>query len=99
MKTLNTMDFARVINDKKLKGTGLSRGDTVMVMGTKPVLAKKGDPYLFRTLMVVAKYLEGIVQVPGEGNDHKGYLVDPRSLEKVSDNEQEEYTKTISKQR
>ena len=81
---IKSMDFARVVSDKKLKGSGLVRGDMVMVVGTKQVPAKRSDPYLMRTVMFVAKMENDLPLVSAE--DTK-FLVDPRSLEKVSDEE------------
>lgn len=86
---INTMDFARVISAKKMKDTGLERGSLVLVMGTKQVPAKITDPYLLRILTVVAKVEGEEVQIPGEGNEYRAFLVDPRNLERVDEDEQE----------
>ena len=86
MSKIETMSYAFVVSDKKLKGSGLSRGDIVMVTGTKMVPASRHDPYLMREI-VVAIYVEpnGNHHVPGESNEYKAYLIDPRSLAQVDE--------------
>jgi len=81
---LKVMKIARVVSDKRLKGSGLSKGDEVMVIATKDVAFKKDDPYLKRTLMVVCRVVGGEVRVPKDGTEDKAIVVDPRSLELVS---------------
>lgn len=87
MNPLKTMDYCRVVSDKKLKDSGLIRGDRVLITSIKPVPAKKSDPYLQRLIVVVLKVEDDKVLVPKDGNEYKAYLVDPRNLEKVSDEE------------
>ncbi len=82
---LGPMKFAKVVGGKKLKGSGLTNGDEVLVVATKDVAFKKNDPYLKRTLMVTARIEDGIPMLPKEGTDHKVIVVDPRSLELVSE--------------
>lgn len=76
---VKVMDLATVVSDRKLKGSGLSRGDVVVVVGTEMVPATKRDLYLQRVLINVAKF-----------EDHKIledqiYKIDPRSVEKILD--------------
>lgn len=82
-------DYCLVVSDKKLKGSGLKRGDLVYVGAVKPAPASKKDPYLQRIFAVVFLSDVGIVRIPKENNDYKAYLVDPRSLEKLPEEEQE----------
>ena len=78
---IENMSYAFVVSDKKLKGSGLSRGDIVMVTGTKMVPASRQDPYLMREI-VIAVYVEpdGTHHIPNSKNEYKAYLIDPRSL-------------------
>jgi len=82
---LGPMKYAKVVGGKKLKGSGLTNGDEVLIIATKDVAFKKDDPYLKRTLMVTALLEDGLPLLPKEGTDHKAIVVDPRSLEIVSD--------------
>lgn len=84
---IKAFDFGRIVSSKKVKDSGLGMGDVVMVMGTRVVPASRKDPYLNRTLVVVAKVIEGLIQIPKEDNEYKAYLIDPRSLEKVEGEE------------
>lgn len=94
---IKTFDFALVVSDKKLKGSGLSRGDEVLVMSSKDIATKSGDPWLKRTMLIVALVKEDKVLIPKDGNDHKAYVVDPRNLQKVSDGRGKELSDAISK--
>lgn len=85
VEPIKSMDFCNIVSAKKLKGSGLELGDVVLVTGTKQVPASKKDPYLTRTLVVVVKVMYNLPQIPGKDNDYKAYVVDPRSLERVSD--------------
>lgn len=95
---IEPMDYATVVSDKKLKNSGLRRGDVVLVMGTKLVPATKKDPYLQRTLVTVLKVMYGLPLFPKDDNDHMAYLIDPRSLEKVSDEEAEQFREKLTQQ-
>lgn len=92
------MDYATIVSDKKLKGSGLERGQEVLVTGVKPVPASKKDPYLQRILAHVIKIVDGEHQIPSEKNDYLAYLLDPRSLEKVSDERKSELEEALRKQ-
>ena len=76
---LQVMDLARVVSDRKLKGSGLNRGDVVVVVGTRQVPASAKDLYLHRVLTNVALVRDKEILKDSM------YLVDPRSLEKISD--------------
>ena len=91
---IKAMDYTRVVSDKKLKGSGLVRGDVLLVVGTKQVPAKRADPYLHRTLFWVARVVDGL---PLVSNEDSKFLVDPRSLEKVSDDEQKNYEQLLER--
>ena len=82
---IQTMDYCWVVSDKKLKDSGLTKGDMVLVTGTKVVPASRKDLYLQRVLVVVVLVKDDKVLLPNEENEHKAYLVDPRNLEKVDE--------------
>ena len=82
---IKVMDFCRVVSDKKLKGSGLVRGDIVVVAGVDNVPASRQDPYLLRTVVRVLRVVDGEIQYPKEGNENKIYLIDPRSVEIIDD--------------
>lgn len=85
MTPIKALDYAFVVNDKKMKGSGLVRGDLLMVTATKVAPVKKSDPYLQRVYVLAIKVVDGEHQVPGEGNDYLQYMVDPRNLEKANE--------------
>lgn len=91
---IKSMDYCRVVSDKKLKGSGLVRGDVVLVVGTGQVPASAKDPYLLRTLCVVARVVDDLPQL-GDGSEK--LMVDPRSLEKVSEKEGKRLNKALEK--
>lgn len=82
---IKNFDFAYVVSEKRLKESGLGLGDEVMVMSMKDVATLKTDPYLKRTYFIVAKVVDDVPQIPTDRNEYKGYLLDPRSLEKVEE--------------
>lgn len=92
---LKPFSFATIINDKKMKGSGLKRGEEVFIMSTKDVAYTKTDPYLKRTLMIVAKLIGNTVMVPSPNNDYHAFVVDPRNLEPVSDERNKELVEHI----
>lgn len=88
---LNDMDFAYVVRDKKLDNTPLSRGDIVLLISHKVVPSSSKDPYLLRKLFVVVGLGEdNLPLIPSNKNEHKAYLLDPRCLEKVDHDLQEQ---------
>lgn len=95
-KKLGPMDYGTVVSAKKLKGSGLTSGDKVMVMGTKQVPASAKDPYITRTLLTVVKLVNDLPAIPKQENDYVAYLVDPRSLEKVSSNEHKRLSEILT---
>lgn len=95
---LKPWHFARVVSDKKLKGSGLSRGDEVFIMSTKDVAFKRNDPYLLRRLMIVATIVGGKVIIPSDKNEAMAVVVDPRSLEYVGKERNEELLRLLKEQ-
>jgi hypothetical protein len=87
MTKIQPMNYVFIVNDKKLKGSGLNRGDIMMVTGIKPVPASSKDPYLNRDILVVVKVDSNTGEhlIPTEGKDHKAYLIDPRNVEILDD--------------
>lgn len=100
MTPLKTMDYAFVVNDKKIKAQGFKRGDVVLVTGLKVVPAKRDDPYLQRVLIHVIKVNSetGEHYLPSEKNEHLIYFVDPRSFEKLGESKQEFYSRALEDQ-
>ena len=96
---INSGDYVYIVNDKKLKGSGLDRGDVVYVTGTKvaPVSAK--DPYLQRVYIhcIFVKH-NGEHLVPKEDNDHVLYLIDPRNVEPLDEEGTEFYRQKLKEQ-
>lgn len=93
---LGPMDFARVVSDKKMKGSGLSRGDVVFIASRKELPILHNDPYLLRIYVIVAKVVDGLPQLPREDNDHLMITVDPRNLEKVNEEELKTYARNLT---
>lgn len=86
---IKPMDYCLVVNDKTMKGSGLFRGDAVLVTGLKVAPVSKKDPYLQRIYAHVIKVAQdGHHFVPSEDNDNMIYLVDPRNLEKLPEDDQ-----------
>ena len=95
---IKTMDYCWVTNDKKMKGSGLKRGDMLLVTGTRVAPATNRDPYLQRIFVVAVKVVDGLLLMPKDDNEHKAYLVDPRNLSKVPDNLQKFMQEAAEKQ-
>jgi len=87
MNLIQTMDYGVVTSRKLTKDSGLRAGDTVMVIGQKQLPEKRSDPYLTRTYVICIRVGGGKHQLPAEDNDYKSYLLDPRSLTKIEDEE------------
>lgn len=98
MDIIKDMDYARIVSDKKLKGSGLTKGDLIMVMANKVVPVKKSDPYLQRIVSIVARVVDGKVLIPSSKSDNKAYVIDPRNLEKVSEDEEKELKQLLEEQ-
>lgn len=86
------MDFCR-IKGKKLVKDGFKKGDLVFVSGTKLLPYKESDPYVQRIYMICERVAKaGYV-------DHRNmYLVDPVSLIKCDEEEQEKFTALLAGQ-
>lgn len=96
MKPIQPMDVCTIVSAKKLKGSGLEVGDSVLVTGTKVLPETRSDPYLQRVYVVVMAFdRDGHLQVPREDNDFKAVLVDPRNLEIQDDDSTEFYRAMI----
>jgi hypothetical protein len=93
MAKIQSMDYVFIVNDKKLKGSGLKRGDVMLVTGTKQVPASAKDEYLTRDILVLIKVdSNGTHFIPKSGTDDKAYLVDPRNVEKLDDSSSKIYS-------
>lgn len=95
---IKTMDYCWVTNDKKMKGSGLKRGDMLLVTGTRVIPATNRDPYLQRIFVVAVRVVDGLLLIPKDDNEYKAYLVDPRNLSKVPDNLQKLMQEAAGKQ-
>ncbi len=96
---IETMDYATIISAKRMKGSGLSAGQEVMVVGTRMLPQKRSDPYLLR-LYVIVVLLDDATKfplIPNGVNEHKSWLVDPRNLEKFPLEKQQLYQKMAEK--
>lgn len=86
MVKIKSMDYVFIVSDKKLKGSGLVRGDLMLVTGTRQVPASAKDPYLSRELLLAVRVEKGGThQIPKETNEYKVYMIDPRNVEKLDD--------------
>lgn len=95
---VKSMDFCVVTSRKGLKGSGIEVGATVLVIALKTLPEKKSDPYLQRVYAVVGKVVDDKLQMPGEDNDYKTYLVDPRHLSVWDEDGQKKYNQLLEKQ-
>jgi len=77
--------WCRIVNGKKMKGSGLETGDEVYVMGEKLAPATRSDPYLRRVYVLVCPVRGDNLILPTPSNDVKSVLIDPRNLETVSE--------------
>lgn len=88
-KMVKVGDFCTVVSNKRLKDSGLKTGDEVYVITQRALPVKRSDPYLQRVYSVVVKVSEeGSIMLPnseGEDNGNRSIIVDPRNLEKVSE--------------
>lgn len=88
---IKTMDYVTIVSRKAAKEVGLSTGDEMMVIGERSVPHDPQDPYTKRTYFLAVKLENNLPCIPEEGNEHQAYLLDPRSLEKVSEEKAKEY--------
>lgn len=91
-------EFAVITSAKKMKRSGLSNGDVVMVAATKVAPASAKDPYLQRIYVVALRFVDNILCLPNENNDYNAYLIDPRNLERLPDEEQQQLLEMLKKQ-
>lgn len=98
MNPIRSMDYCDVVSSKGMKGSGLSVGQVVLVTATKVVPEKRNDPYLQRVYVLCMLVEDGVHLVPKEGEDHMQYLIDPRCLERVSEERAEEYREMLREQ-
>ena len=91
---IEVFDHAFVLTNKHKKH-GLLRGDVVMVAGTIEAPVKKSDPYTKRTYFKCIKVKDGIHQIPTETNGLFAYLLDPKTLQKVSGEIESELRESI----
>lgn len=89
-------DFCILVSEKKLKGSGLKRGDVFLIAGVKPAPTSLKDPYLQRIYVVGIKFVNKKPEVPKEDNEYRAYLIDPRNLEKLPLEEQEVLTQQLT---
>ena len=82
---INIFDYGVVSSTKKMKESGLSVGDTVLVIANKVLPVTKSDPYLQRVYVVCILVKEGVHQMPSEDTDYVSFLIDPRNLTKVDE--------------
>lgn len=92
------LQHAVVVSDKKLKKFGLKNGDVVMMVGVKQTPVKPDNPYLLMEYYVAIKVVDGVHQVPLQGNDYKTYLVDPNNFAPVSEEEDKKLTESLKQQ-
>ncbi len=76
-------DFCQIVSDKFAEETGVKRGHLFYVAGHKALPEDEADPYTQRI-----KFLGHLVDHDGHIDSSKLYLVDPRSLTKVSKSKQ-----------
>lgn len=97
---IQTGDICLLVNDKKVKGSGLNRGDEFYIGATKVLPVKKSDPYLQR-IYVIGFRIEGDVpQIPtsDEEDETKSFLLDPRNLQKCGKDRVKEVEEAIEKE-
>lgn len=95
---IRPMDYCLVVNNRKMQGSGLVRGDTVLITGTRVVPATNKDPYLQRVYVVAIKIKDGKLLVPKDDNEYEAYMIDPRNLSKVSEEVQKSLTLQMENQ-
>lgn len=91
-------DFVTVVSDKKMKGSGLSNGDILMIAALKVVPASKKDLYLQRIYAVGMKMVDRLLQVPSDANEFQAYLIDPRNVQRLSDEDQQTHVGYLTEQ-
>ena len=96
--------YCSVSSRKGLKGSTLEAGDYVYVTDLRVAPVKKDDPYLQRVFVMVVKVdsTTGYHEIPdnkmGENsNEHKIYMVDPRKLSVLPDDEAKRMVDLLNK--
>jgi hypothetical protein len=97
-KPLEVMNFATVVSTKKLREFGFEKGDEVLLISFKQAPISASDPYTKRDYALVARVEDGVVMLPNENSDDKVYLVDPSSLQAVSEERSNELISGVRKQ-
>ena len=97
-KQIESMDYCTIISDKKMKGSGLVQGDIVLITSHKDVAVSGKDPYLTRRYVLALRVVDGVHQIPKDGNDYMSYLIDPRNIERVSEDKREELENALELQ-
>lgn len=104
MEHIHTMDYGTIATNKGMKGSGLMAGDIILVIGDKVLPVKRSDPYLQRVYVLCVKVTkEGFHEIPnnsvGEGdNGYRTYLIDPRNITKLVEDDQEALRKKLELQ-
>lgn len=99
---IKSMDFCVTSSRKGLRGSGLELGQKVLVVGVKPLPEKRNDPYLQRIYSLVVLVEDDKICLPNadEGvgdNGYRTYLIDPRCLTKLGEDDQVELSKLLGK--
>lgn len=93
MVEVKTWDCCKVLSrksktDRGDKESDLEVGDLVIVARMVDIPVKKGDPYLKRSWANVLKFeTDGSLIIPSKDNDKVSYVVDPRNLEQLTEEE------------
>jgi hypothetical protein len=82
---IRTGDFCKVVTDK-LASQGVKRGHMIYVAGYKALPVDRADPYMQRINFLCNLYNHKTYEMGKEL-----YLIDPVSIERVSDKERDEY--------
>ncbi len=93
VKPIQTNEFCVTSSRKGLRDSGLDLNQTVMVVGHRVFPEKRSDPYLQRIYVMVVVYEDGEIKLPNnevgdKDNGYRVYLVDPRCLTRLSEEEQ-----------
>lgn len=78
-KLIHPTDFCQIVSDKFAEDTGVKRGHIVYVAGLKALPEDDADPYTQRI-----KFFVNLVSRDGHVDGKQLYLVDPKSIQKVS---------------
>ena len=94
--------YCQAVSRKGLKGSTIGVGDYVYVTDLKVAPISRADPYLQRVFVLAFKVDKetGHHMIPDtktseDSNQYKVYLIDPRSLEPLSEEETERMQEAI----